>query len=295
MRAIATFVATAFALGIALSLVVGLTGGNDSPYIGLRFAVALAVPIAVLVTTRLAAEPPHVAGGWPGTGYVLAAVFLIPVTLHAVTLPTLAHLEGAIPWASWLRPQADGLYHTPAARGWGDVTAQGLAIRIALNLVVGLVATSALAFLEEIGWRAWLLPRLVPRLGARVAVVATSIVWGLWHVPFGLSGIQHIDGMSALRVAIGVPLGTMVAGLIIGWLWLRTNNVWIVALAHGSFNNWGQYAFKYMDDGPPGSDVAALRVGFLALLVVGTVLLLFFTGSAGRSAGPASAVPPVRR
>jgi len=34
--------------------------------------------------------------------------------------------------------------------------------------------------------------------------------------------------------------------LVIGWLWLKTESIWIVSLAHGALNNWGQYAFKYM-------------------------------------------------
>jgi membrane protease YdiL (CAAX protease family) len=34
----------------------------------------------------------------------------------------------------------------------------------------------------------------------------------------------------------------MAAGLIIGWLWLRTESIWLAAIAHGAMNNWGQYA-----------------------------------------------------
>jgi hypothetical protein len=33
----------------------------------------------------------------------------------------------------------------------------------------------------------------------------------------------------------------------VGWLWLRTESIWI-ALAHGAMNNWGQSTFKYMKD-----------------------------------------------
>ena len=87
-----------------------------------------------------------------------------------------------------------------------------------VNAVVGLAANSFLAFFEEIGWRAWLLPRLRDRIGPRRAVVATAIIWGFWHVPFQLSGIQHIDGVSLMSLAITLPFGIMTAGLIIGWL-----------------------------------------------------------------------------
>lgn len=66
----------------------------------------------------------------------------------------------------------------------------------------------------------------------------------------------------------------MAAGLILGWLWLRTESVWLTAIAHGALNNWGQYAFKYMkDSGSPQTDVIVLGWGSLALLILGTLLL----------------------
>ena len=182
--------------------------------------------------------------------------------------------EGGWQWLDWLTPQADGLFHTPASRGWGTVTPAGLAVHIALNAIVGLIVASVLSFFEEIGWRAWLLPRLWNQIGARRAVVVTSVIWGFWHVPFQLSGIQHIDGMSPVRLALTLPFGIMIMGLVIGWLWLRTESIWIVSLAHGALNAWGQYAFKYMKDSvSPRSDAAAGAAALVALLAVGTLLL----------------------
>jgi hypothetical protein len=56
-------------------------------------------------------------------------------------------------------------------------------------------------------------------------------------------------------------------------LWLRTESIWLVALAHGAQNNWGQYAFKYMRDFVRPSPIAVLAAGWLAVLVVGSVLV----------------------
>ena len=105
--------------------------------------------------------------------------------------------------------------------------------------------------------------------------VVTAVIWGFWHVPFQLSGIQHVEGVAPVRLALGAPFGIMATGLVIGWLWLRTENVWIVSIAHGALNNWGQYVFKYMRDftvPDPGSVVGS---GFLGLYAVGILLLLF--------------------
>jgi membrane protease YdiL (CAAX protease family) len=277
VKAILVFVATAYALSITLSLIVGLTGGHESPLIGLAYLSMFLPALSVLIVSSTMNEGPRVRWDHFPLRYLPVALFLIPGVQHAVMLPLMAASPGGVQWQEWLTPQADGLYHVPAPRGWGVLTIQGLVGRIVLNAIVGLVANSFMAFFEEIGWRGWLLPRLWERIGPRRAVVVTAIIWGFWHVPFQLSGIQHIDGVSPVRLAISLPFGIMLTGLIIGWLWLRTESIWLVAIAHGALNNWGQYAFKYMKDSVTpeavSSDLAALRGAAVALLLVGTFLL----------------------
>jgi membrane protease YdiL (CAAX protease family) len=111
-------------------------------------------------------------------------------------------------------------------------------------------------------------------MDARRAVVVTAIIWALWHIPFELSGILHIDGVSTMKLAATMPFGTMAAGLILGWLWLRTESIWLVTIAHGALNNWVQYAFKYIKESDtPDADLLVVSAGSLALLFVGVVLL----------------------
>ncbi|HEX3704517.1 MAG TPA: CPBP family intramembrane glutamic endopeptidase [Vicinamibacterales bacterium] len=229
---------------------------------------------AVLIAIATVNERPRVRWEDFPLRYLPVALFLIPGVLHAVTLPLLVVLEGPLPWQDWLTPQADGLYHTPLTRGWGILTVEGLVARVALNAAAGLAIVSVFTFFEEIGWRVWLLPRLRDRVGPRSAVVVTAVIWALWHVPFQLSGVQHIDGVSPGRLASTLPVAIIIAGLILGWLWLRTESIWLVSIAHGALNNWGQYAFRYMkDSGSVGKDTLALSGGFLALFAVATCLL----------------------
>ncbi|HEY6340405.1 MAG TPA: CPBP family intramembrane glutamic endopeptidase [Bryobacteraceae bacterium] len=283
MRPIFLFVAIAYGLSIALSLVVGLTGRYESNLIGLRYLSMFLPAVSVLIVQAAMGEGPCVRWDRVPLSYVPLAIFLIPAVMHASMLPVMVRLEGGWQWQGWLTPLSDGLYHTPASRGWGTVTLAGLVGYIAVNAVVGLVIASFLSFFEEIGWRAWLLPRLRNRMGARGAVVATAVIWGFWHVPFQLSGVQHIDGISPFRLALTLPFGIMVTGLIIGWLWVRTESIWIVSIAHGALNSLGQYAFKFMKDSlNPGSDAAAGAAGFLALLSVGILLLWRYAPSRAR-------------
>lgn len=291
MKAIVAFVGAVYGLAIALSLLIGLTGGHQSPLIALGYLSMILPAIAALIVSVSLNEPAHVQWDRFALRYLPAALFLMPVVLHAVMLP----LSG-VAWQDWLTPGPGGLYHAPASRGWGELTASGLVGHVVINAVVGLVIVSFLALFEEIGWRAWLLPRLRDRIGARRAIVLIAIVWALWHVPFELSGIQHIDGVSPLRLALTLPFGTLATGLILGWLWVRTESIWLVAIAHGSLNNWGQYAFKYMkDSGTPDHDLAVLGAGYLALFVVGTVLVWRLKESGDTAASYPSASNASRR
>jgi hypothetical protein len=104
----------------------------------------------------------------------------------------------------------------------------------------------------------------------------SAIIWAFWHTPFALGSIHHLPGIPVLLVVLTLPILTIGAGLVIGWLWVRTRSIWIVALAHGALNNWGQYAFTFMQDGGPGGqprDMMILGAGGLAVLAVGSLLV----------------------
>lgn len=274
MKAIAAFVAATFGLSIALSLVIGLTGGHKSPLILGAYLSMFFPAVSVLAVNLTMNEPPQIRWDRFSVKYLPAALFLIPCVLHVVMLPLMATIGGGLRWQDWLTPQPNGLYQAPPSLGWGALTIQKLVAHIVLNAVIGVAIVSFLAFFEEVGWRAWLLPRLMERMDARYAVVVTGIIWALWHVPFELSGILHIDGISPMKLGLVLPFGTLATGLILGWLWLRTESIWLVSIAHGALNNWGQYAFKYMKDSTtPGTDLMVLSAGSAALFLVGVFLL----------------------
>jgi len=132
-RPILVFVSIAYALSIGLSLLIGLTGGHRSRWIGL---VSMLVPVASVLATNSVVRDSQGTVGWDRLPlrYLPAALFLMPVVLHAAMLPAAAALD-RLHWQRWLTPGADGLYHVPADRGWGVLTPAGLAARMALDAV----------------------------------------------------------------------------------------------------------------------------------------------------------------
>ena len=86
---------------------------------------------------------------------------------------------------------------------------------------------------EELGWRGFLLPRLLP-LGQWQAIIITGVVWGIWHAPAIIQGLNYPGYPFAgifMMIVFCVLLGT-----ILSWLYLNTRSPWTTALAHGAVN-----------------------------------------------------------
>jgi membrane protease YdiL (CAAX protease family) len=107
--------------------------------------------------------------------------------------------------------------------------------QLGLSLTLAPVINILFALGEEIGWRGFLLPRLL-KAGMRQwpALVLSGAVWGLWHAPLIARGHNYPD-----HPYFGVLLMTgfcILLGIIFGWLRLASGSVWPPALAHASLN-----------------------------------------------------------
>lgn len=84
---------------------------------------------------------------------------------------------------------------------------------------------------EEIGWRDYLVPRLLP-LGEAWAFLISGAVWAIWHLPYNL--LLGFNGGAA-----GFPLFaayTVLLGAVLGLLRLRSGSVWPCAVLHAAAN-----------------------------------------------------------
>ena len=86
---------------------------------------------------------------------------------------------------------------------------------------------------EELGWRGFLLPQLMP-LGQWKAVVISGFIWGVWHAPAIIQG-HNYPGYPILGVFMMI-IFCILLGTIISWMYLNTKSPWVAALAHGSIN-----------------------------------------------------------
>jgi membrane protease YdiL (CAAX protease family) len=282
-RPLTVFLSVAFGGSILLSLMIGLTGGYRSPLAGLRLLTMFVPAVAVLVAWLTTGAGVDIEWNRFPLRWLPVALLILPLCIHALALPGVVVMEGRLPWANWLTADPDGLYHTPPELGWGTVTLSSLLGRIAINAMIGLFIVSFLAVFEEIGWRAFMLPRLVASFGIRRGAVASALIFALWHVPYQLLGIQHVENVPPVPLALISPLGEFGAGLFLAYIWLKTGSLPLVSLAHGSLNNWGQYAFKFMNTSGE-RDLVLFALVNLALLFVGLSALTMAPTKSLRSA-----------
>jgi len=107
-------------------------------------------------------------------------------------------------------------------------------IQVATVPIAAVVPNGFLAAGEEIGWRGYMLPRLVRLAGIPVAVIASGVAWGLWHAPVILLGYNYarpgIDGL------VLMVIGCVCVGAWFAWLRIRGGSVWPAIFAHGALN-----------------------------------------------------------
>lgn len=90
------------------------------------------------------------------------------------------------------------------------------------------------AFLEELGWRGYALPRLLERYSPLAAGLILAVPWAVIHLALHLPGMLY-DGLPPLATLLQL-LGL---GVILTWLYVLTRSVPLAALLHLSQTFFG--------------------------------------------------------
>lgn len=120
------------------------------------------------------------------------------------------------------------------APGMGKVSpAVVVAVQIVVAITLAPLINLIFAMGEELGWRGFLLRELLP-LGQWKAILLSGLIWGLWHAPAVIQGLNY-PGYPVLGIAMMVVF-CILLGTIFSWLYLNTGSPWAPALAHGAVN-----------------------------------------------------------
>lgn len=88
-------------------------------------------------------------------------------------------------------------------------------IQVVQALILGPLINLIFTLGEELGWRGFLLPRLMP-LGQWKALIVSGFIWGIWHTPVIAQGHNYPD-----HPILGILLMTVfcvLLGILFGWI-----------------------------------------------------------------------------
>ena len=130
------------------------------------------------------------------------------------------------------------------------------------SLVVAPFFNGLIALGEEIGWRGYLLPRLMS-LGKSRAYLLLGVIWGLWHMPLVLIGFTY-PNQPILGTLAFVAMTTAI-GIYINELTLENNSCILAAWVHGIFNSQrvGMWSLLF----PKGNPLLGGYAGVVGILV----------------------------
>lgn len=114
-------------------------------------------------------------------------------------------------------------------------------------------------FGEEYGWRFYLQDRLFALFGGYKGVVLVGLIWGLWHLPLNLMGMNFakdlfLGNITYLVYAIAV-------GIVFSYGVLKTGSIWIAILLHAITDSLVVTGYPYIANGQ-------VLVAFLPLLLL---------------------------
>ena len=170
--------------------------------------------------------------GLADVSFALPAMPVLGGLMTALATPLAIGLAGyGAAWGSGL-----ARFDLPAATPWPAASpALRFGAFLAINLARGLPLLGFLALGEEIGWRGYLLPRLIESGWPR-PVLLSGLVWGLWHVPSLLWGGYPAGPNRPLSAAvILVTLGAF--AFVLARLRLESGSIWPPTLAHAAWNS----------------------------------------------------------
>jgi uncharacterized protein len=131
-----------------------------------------------------------------------------------------------------------------------------------IAFVVPVVIITAIpgAFMEELGWRGFALPRLQNKNNALFASIILGLIWGIWHIP----SMMYFGGANAWNITWAV-LNFIPATLLFTWLFNNTKgSLLLVTLYHASV----QYSNNFLGVIPTQTANYLLWLTVIFILVI---------------------------
>lgn len=275
VKRIGIFLTFAFGIAWYVGLVVYLSGGIvNSPTLipGTQTTLAL---VLIAVGYMWAPGLAHILTRWV-TGEGWQGMHLAPrfksgwgYWLAAWVLPALLTLAGAaiffILFPRYFDPSLGVIRSMlPAGQELPFSPLVIILLQLLQAILISPLVNSLFTLGEELGWRAYLLPKLMP-LGGRKAMLIMGVIWGVWHWPVIAMG--HNYGLNYAGAPwlgmLAMVWFTLVIGIFLGWASLRGGSVWPAVIGHAAINGIAGIG-ALMVQGQPNPLLGPLPTGLVA-------------------------------
>ncbi len=154
-----------------------------------------------------------------------------------------------------------------------EVPASGiLGFALAASLLAACTINLPFMLGEELGWRGYLWQRTAHWSGLR-RVAFTGVCWGLWHAP--LIAVGHNYPGEPLRGIAMMVLLCLALALLFDSTRTRSRTIWSSCILHGVINGSAGATALFMWAGHPLVGSVAGLAGVIAIVLLGTAVLLF--------------------
>ncbi len=207
---------------------------------------------------------------WRPTRYEVWAYFVPLLYSIPVYLGTWIFLPGAFAFSTFAAEMstAFGFPHSPRLTAW--------LLAIPAYASVGVIGSMTRALGEEIGWRGFLLPRLVGRVGFTAGCLLSGCIWAVWHYPLLLFA-DYNAGTPRLYALSCFTLMVIGDAFIFGWFRLKSGSLWPAAMLHASHNLFIQGIFDRMTSSAGRSLYVTTEFGAGLALTVGASAFYLWT------------------
>ena len=231
-------IGTCFLIGIFAALIPGEAGNSIYRFLATVFTV---IPVLAALFTRLILKDRSSLNlsirVWRNKKALLLCAFL----------PGAAVLSGAAIYYTVfpmeLVPNVQAIFTYCAQYGLpAGLPVNGGSIALAV-IILWLVSALAIPLHffelgEEIGWRGFLLPKMLSFMSVKKAALLNGFLWGLAHAPLIYFGFNYGSGYWGAPVT-GIVLMIVFCvcvGICMSYAMIKTNNCMYTAIIHGAIN-----------------------------------------------------------
>jgi hypothetical protein len=216
--------------------------GQSSPALWLMGVMWIPGLAALLVTRFM--ERTSARGLIPALSLRLGSVG--PYFLGIALIPLAYAIMYGLTWSAGLSGFDPDLKSLSALSGTPIGQNTALQVMLPLSIVLGPLINFTFGMGEELGWRGFLLPRLMP-LGKPAAYLVLGLLWGLWHAPLIWAGLNY-PGQPVPGILM-MCLVCLAFGAFLNEMTLHYRSSILSGFLHGAANAQGYGIWTWMFPG----------------------------------------------